>query len=102
MIFAGDDRHPPLWLREALAVLPFQADPHKHIIAIYLMTRDATRPLPAQTFRLKFSGVATRRIRFYDPLENKDIPASFQLRDENVTELTLPIVDYPRLLILTH
>ena len=57
---------------------------------------------PPQTFQLKFSGVPTRRIRFYDPIENKDIPASFQLRDENITELTLPVVDYPRVLILTH
>jgi hypothetical protein len=101
-IFDGDSRHPPLWLREALTVLPFQPDPHKHIVALYVMTRDATRPLAAQTFHLKFTGVATRRVRFYDPIENKDIPAQFQLHEENVTELVLPLVDYPRLLILTH
>jgi hypothetical protein len=102
IIFPGDDRHPPLWLRDALAVLPFQPDAHKHIVALYLMTRDATRPLSPQNFRLKFSGVLTRRVRFYDPLENKDIPAQFQVSEGNVTELTLPLVDYPRLLILTH
>ena len=101
-IFEGDAKHPPLWLREALTVLPFQADARKHIVALYVMTRDATRPLPAQSFRLKFAGVPTRRVRFYDPLEHKDIPTPFRLHEGDITELTLPLVEYPRLLILTH
>ncbi len=57
-IFDGDgtEAHPPLWQRQAVAVLPWQISKTRFVIAIYLMSYDATRPLAGSPYRIEASG----------------------------------------------
>ena len=57
-VFDGDATHPPLWHREVLAVLPFQVHPGKHAVVVYVMTRDATKPMAEEPYRLVIKGVS--------------------------------------------
>ena len=56
-IFEGDGKHPPLWQRQAFAVLPFQVDPHRFVIAVYAMTYDATKHFEPEPYRVSISGL---------------------------------------------
>ncbi len=91
-VFEGDAEHPPLWHREVLAVLPFQVNPTKLVVAVYVMTRDATRPFAPAMFRLK---IAPGNITGYDPVEDRPVPLTV-----NHDEITLPVTDSPRLLTI--
>ncbi|MCX7048588.1 MAG: hypothetical protein NTX50_24265 [Candidatus Sumerlaeota bacterium] len=99
-IFEGDATHPLLWNREALAVLPFQVNARKHVIAVYVMTRDAVKPFAPARFRLKIAGAAGRGAKYFDPIENKSIPVESAPAGSTGVEVVIPVADYPRLLIL--
>jgi hypothetical protein len=98
-IFEGDATHPPLWAREVLAVLPFQVSERKHVVAVYVMTRDATQPIAPARSRLRISGACGDRVTGYDPLEDRPVPLEVHQRDAAL-EITLPVADHPRLLIM--
>jgi hypothetical protein len=100
-IFEGNDQHPPLWQREAFAVLPFQVDERSFVIAYYAMTNDITKPFPAQTYRVKIGGLPSEaEVSDYDPILNESLPV--KIVDSTPTAITveLPVTDYPRLLSL--
>jgi hypothetical protein len=97
-VFDGDASHPPLWHREVLAVLPFQVNPEKHIVAVYVMTRDATKPFPPETFRLKFTGAKGSRVEAADVLSGTPIGLQARLTGEGSLEVTLPITDKPAMI----
>ena len=101
-VFEGDAKHPPLWQREAFAVLPFQVDQHKWVIAAYAMTFDATKPFPPQSYRLKLSGFGPGPLKahFYDPIRGADFPIKATDLGNGTIEVEIPAVDYPRLLLL--
>lgn len=101
-IFDGDETHPPLWDREVLAALPFQIDAEKHILAVYVMTRDATKSFPAARYRLRIMGSAGRKVECYDPYLDKMVPVELAEANSDAITVTLPVVDYPRLLILSR
>jgi len=61
-IFAGDATHPPLWHRDAVAVLPFQITPGRFALVAYVMTYDATQPLAEERYRLTIGGLHGPRI----------------------------------------
>ncbi len=97
-VFEGDATHPPLWNREVLAALPFQVNPQKHLVAVYVMTRDMTNRLSPAQFRLKLTGVKGTQVTYYDPLENRNLPVQATATADNGVEVTLSVSDYPRLL----
>jgi hypothetical protein len=101
-VFQGDDTHPALWEREVFTALPFQIDRGKHLIAVYVMSRDATKAVPPESYRLTISGAAGRNVTCYDPLLDKTVPVAIGRNDAQFVEVTLPVVDYPRLLILAN
>lgn len=100
-VFEGDRTNPPLWEREVLAVLPFQIDRGKQVLAVYVMSRDATKPLPEERYRLTISGAPGRKVTCYDPVLDKTVPVELGKMNDEGIEVTLPVVDYPRLLILS-
>lgn len=101
-IFEGDANHPPLWQRDAFAVLPFQVNERKFVIAVYAMTYDATKPFPEQRYRLTLGGFATapESIGFYDPVRDTPINVQILGRSSGDLELELPVTDTPRLLTI--
>ena len=100
-VFEGDALHPPLWHREVLAVLPFQVSPQKHVVAVYVMTRDAVKPFPPETFRLKFSGVKGSRAEAMDVLTGAPVPLQAKVLGADSLEITLPVTDRPTTIALS-
>jgi hypothetical protein len=99
-VFEGDATHPPLWHREVLAVLPFQVNPQKHAVAVYVMTRDAVKPFPPETFRLKFTGVKGNRVEALDVLSGQAAPVQGKTLGAESVEVTLPVSGSPVIITL--
>ena len=99
-VFDGDATHPPLWHRDVLAVLPFQVNPQKHVVAAYVMTRDAVKPFPPETFRLKLAGVKGSRVDAVDVLSGAPIALQAKSAGEGRLEVTLPLTDKPALITI--
>lgn len=99
-VFDGDATHPPLWHRDVLAVLPFQVNPQKHVVAAYVMTRDAVKPFPPETFRLKLAGVKGSRVDAVDVLSGAPISLQAKSAGEGRLEVTLPLTDKPALITI--
>jgi hypothetical protein len=99
-VFEGDAAHPPLWHREVLALLPFQVNPRKHAVALYVMTRDAVKPLAPQTFRLTFTGIKGQRVEAVDVMTSAPVAAQTKPLGSNRIEVTLPVTDKPAVLTI--
>ncbi len=100
-IFPGDATHPPLSHRDVLAILPFQVTANKMVIAVYVMTYDAAKSMPEETYRLKISGLpATDSITLYDPIIDKPAEVKVVSRQGDSAELELRVSDTPRLLMI--
>jgi hypothetical protein len=103
-VFEGDGAHRPLWHRDVLAVLPFQIKPGQFVIAVYVMTYDATQPIAEERYRLVIKGVSGRQghLALYDPHEDRRIPLKSSGREEDFVEVVVPVVGHPRLMTLTE
>jgi hypothetical protein len=101
-IFDGDAKHPPLWYRDVFAFLPFQVDKNALAVAVYVMTYDATVDMKPQQYRLKVAtpGLSPRKLSLYDPILDTRLPLTARCDQPGVWELTVPAVDYPRLLMV--
>ena len=99
-VFSGDADHPPLWQRDVLAVLPFQVNPNKHVVAVYVMTRDATQEFEPAKYRLRINGVQGSAVTCYDPVEDRAIPVDTRHTAADVVDVILPVAAHPRLLVL--
>jgi hypothetical protein len=99
-VFEGNATHPPLWHRDVLAVLPFQVNPQKHVVAVYVMTRDALKPFPPETFRLTFDGVKGTRVEAMDVLSGAAVPVQAKPLGADKGEVTLAVTDKPIVIAL--
>ncbi len=97
-VFAGDDRHPPLWSRETVAVLPWQVDERKVIVAVYQMTYDVRVPSADEPYRLDLTGLpfTVREAHWLDPLTGH----RQRLEAVRPGSYELLVGDTPRLLVL--
>ena len=72
--FQGDGtaKHPNLYDREVLAILPFQSNQNRFVIPYYVMTRNLLPALSPEAFDITLRGIntATVRIQCYDPIED--------------------------------
>lgn len=104
--FAGDGTPdcPPLYNRETLAVLPYQVNEHKFVIAYYVMTRDVVADLPPEEYTITLTGLNGRRatVRAYDPIADRDIPVHIESAGEDPMTLKVLAADYPYLLVITE
>ena len=117
--FAGDGTlaHPPLYNRDVVAFLPFQADSNRFVVPTYVMTRDMAKlynltapstdvtryDLPPETYRLTVTGVnaAALQASATDPLSGQSVPVTVVSRSGSTAVVQLDLTDYPRLLVLT-
>jgi hypothetical protein len=116
----GSDPHPPLYDRDVLAVLPFQASPGRFVIPVYVMTRDMLTlydpgapasdisrfDLPDETFRITLGNlpetITPPTVSAYDPLRDESTPARLVSREGDTAVFELATTDYPRLLNLEY
>jgi hypothetical protein len=97
-IFDGDVQHPPLTFRDVFTVLPFQVDEQHHIIAFYVMTRDATKPIAPDRYRLRIRGAKGSRVECLDPHDGKSVKVEVAAGGTGSLEVIVPAVEHPRLL----
>jgi hypothetical protein len=104
VIFAGDAKHPPLRHRDVVAVLPLQIKPDKFAIIIYVMTYDVTKPIGPERYRLAIQGVggAKTTATLYDPQEDTSRTLPLAASKATSLEVIVPLVDHPRLLMLSE
>jgi hypothetical protein len=116
--FEGDGTadHPPLFNREVLAFLPFQVDPQRFVVAVYVMTGnlakkyDLTAPttdptrfdMPGETYRLTIGDVTgpEASVSASDPLTGRTVPVTVVSREADGLVVELPVTDSPRLLTI--
>jgi len=100
--FAGDGTpaHPNLYDREVLTVLPFQSNPHRFVIAYYVMTRLLAPPLSPEEFDLSLEGINPTSATCYDPLTDASLPVTIAAAPQGGITLSIQATDYPLLLIL--
>ncbi|HWH70067.1 MAG TPA: hypothetical protein VNT26_11830, partial [Candidatus Sulfotelmatobacter sp.] len=98
--FEGDATHPPLWHRDMLTVLPFQVNPQKHVIAAYVMTRDAAKPFQPEVFRLTFSGVQGHRVKAMNVLTSTPLALQAKALGADKVEVTLAVTEKPTLIVI--
>jgi hypothetical protein len=101
-VVEGHADHPSLRERDVLAVLPFQVDDGKFLVAVYVMTFDVTQPMPEERYRLTLSGLpdGVTALRSYDPLEDRVVPVRAVSRGEGSVTVEVAVTDCPRLLEL--
>ena len=104
MQFSGDGTpaHPNLYNRDVFAVLPFQVNAHKFILAYYVMTRDVTKTLPPEQYTVRLAGLHGKgaTLRVYDPVQDKAVPVTTSATGDNSLTVTLTAHDSPCLLIV--
>jgi hypothetical protein len=101
-IYANDPqgRHVPQ--RNVVAVLPFQLQPQRMIVAIYVMTQDFPCDLEPQAYRMTLRPFpSTARVELYDPLLDRLVPVGSRAGADHELELRLALTDSPRLLEIT-
>lgn len=99
-IFEGNAAHPPLWQREAFALLPFQVNRNRIIVAVYDMTFDAMKPGVESRYRITLGGLrGLASVGLYDPVLDRTIPVQSRAAAGG-QEIELTVTDYPRLLVL--
>jgi hypothetical protein len=102
-LFAGDGtpENPPLRNIDALALLPFQSNDRRLIIAHYFVTRDIRREIQAEAVTLDIFGLsAGASLRVYDPMADSWSDVRPPRAVENGMSVTLAITDAPRLLVV--
>ncbi|MFA0748987.1 hypothetical protein [Fervidibacter sp.] len=92
-----------LWHRDVFAFLPFQCHERKFVIAVYTMSYDATKPFNEERFRLTITGFGglPRQVQLYDPLTDKVVPVKLLMRAGDKLAVEVPVMDYPRLLVVS-
>jgi hypothetical protein len=116
--FAGDGTadHPPLHNRDVLAFLPFQVDPGRFVVPVYVMTSnlaknykpgapttDPTRfDMPEETYRLTIGGAGGpgTAVSATDPLTGQAVPVTVVSSEADRLVVELPVTDSPRLLTI--
>ena len=110
----GTPAHSDYFARDRLAILPFQTDDARFVVALYVVTTDvvhAWRPdadvfdiaryqLPPQMFDITLNNLNgnNAKIRYYDPLTDTAVDATVVASTANSLTVRLPLTDSPCLL----
>jgi len=100
----ANDQHARVVQEQITAVLPFQVNDRKLIVALYVMTEDFPRDLAAQQYRVTLRGVSGRRatVSYYDPLSDTPQPVRIISGGRQQLTVTAALTDTPRLLEITE
>jgi len=84
---------------DLFAFLPWQVTEGRYAVAVYVMTLDATAPMAEERYRLAIGGSEAKTARLYDPVTDRTIPLTPAPRGTGI-EVTVPVTDTPRILLL--
>lgn len=110
------DEHPDTFMRDDLAILPFQLGANKFAVGYYIVTRDLTQDwqpskdmldpnryaMPPQKFAVTLANVAGERaaVYAYDPLKDARLPVNVLAKTANTITVEVESTDYPRFLMM--
>jgi hypothetical protein len=99
-VYANDPLAKQVQQQQTAAVLPFQIDEHKFVVALYVMTEDFPRDLPPQQYRITIDGMNARgaTVAYYDPMSDTAQPVQAHASDSGRLQVTVALTDVPRLL----
>ena len=100
--FPASSGCPALPDREVVAVLPFQVNAHRFVVAAYVVTRDVTKDYAPAEFAIGLGNLRGEgaTVRVVDPLDPKAaVPAAIK-PVEGGAEVTVALSDAPRLLVI--
>ncbi len=98
----GTPAHPSLYNRDVLAILPYQANANRFVLAVYVMTRDVMVDLQPEEYAVMLAGVngKTAAVEAYDPITDRGVPVRVSERAADRMTLTFRATDYPYLLTI--
>jgi len=98
----GTPAHPFLYDRDVLAILPFQANSDRLVIAYYVMTNNLSIPLTPETFTVTLQGLnaSDADVSAYDPINDTTVPLTVNSASGGTLKVTLLATDYPYFLII--
>jgi hypothetical protein len=101
-VLPGDPGGEHLLQEEAAALLPFQIDASRFVVAAYVMTQDFPKPLTPQVYRITISGLDGRRAAFsyFSPAADAPRPVRIIGRTDSSVTLRLSLVEIPDLLTI--
>ncbi len=87
---------------DVFAFLPFQVNPRRYVVAVYVSTYDATRPMPEERYRLLIRGFADLPgvASLYDPISDHSTRLDLEAGEGGSVQVVVSVTDYPRLLVL--
>jgi hypothetical protein len=99
-VLPGDPEGKHLPQRDMVALLPFQIDANKFVIAVYVMTQDFPRDLAPQPYHLLITGVngSIATVTLYDPVEDSVNRAAVESRRADTLGIALGVTDVPQLI----
>jgi hypothetical protein len=113
----GTAAYPPLYDRDMLAFLPFQADTNRFVVPVYVMTTDLSKvylpgapagtpgrmDLPDEKFELTVGGVdgPNTKVSYTDPITGATVAATITNHTATTVTIQVAATDYPRLLTIT-
>jgi hypothetical protein len=85
---------------QVAVVLPFEVNPRRFIVVLYLMTEDFPRDLSDQLYRVALSGLITGplHVRYYDPESDRWLAVRLLGSASDRLAVELSLTDSPRLL----
>ena len=101
-VLPGDPQGQHLRQEEAAALLPFQVDAGRFIVAAYVMTQDFPKPLAPQVYRVAIRGIDGRRaaVGYYSPAADATLPVEVVSRAARSLTLRISLVEVPGLLTI--
>lgn len=99
-VLPGDAQGRYLPQQDAAALLPFQTDARRFVVAAYVMTEDFPNALAPQPYRVTIHGLDGRRaiIRYYSPAAGRLLPVHVSDRTERSVTLRLSLIETPNLI----
>lgn len=103
-VLAGDPQGKHLPQEEAAAILPFQLDAHRFVIAAYVMTQDFPAELEPQPYQITLGGLQTPdvSVRYYAPDSGLSQPVTVKAASPSSVTLRLSLTGTPRLIEITE
>jgi hypothetical protein len=103
-ILGGDPQGEHLRQEEAAAILPFQLDEHRFVVAAYVMTQDFPAALAPQPYQITIGGVRSQdlAVSYYAPDTGLVQPITVKPASPSSVTLRLSLTGIPRLIQITE
>ena len=103
-VLPGDAGGAHLPQEQATALLPFQVDSHRFVVAAYVMTQDFPQSLPPQAYSVTIQGCDGRhaRVHLYAPDTGTSEAVTTSAGSPDSLTLRLSLTELPRLIEITE